>query len=139
MNDQHQDEKPTGDQAAIPTEAPEAPDTANLTNDEKNMAMLSHLLALFTGFLGPLIIWLLKKDESKFVDDQGKESLNFQITSFIIFMGLSVVSIIPFVGCITIFALLGYLVVWAVFIIIATMKSKDGEAYRYPFCIRLIA
>ncbi|HTL31303.1 MAG TPA: DUF4870 domain-containing protein, partial [Tepidisphaeraceae bacterium] len=43
--------------------------------DSKTMALLCHLLPIFTGFLGPLIIWLIKKDSSPFVDDQGKESL----------------------------------------------------------------
>src|SRR5438105_4208934 len=51
--------------------------------DETTMAMLCHLLAIFTHFLGPLLIWLIKKDSSPFVDDQGKESLNFQITMLI--------------------------------------------------------
>src|SRR5690348_1357609 len=50
--------------------------------DAKTMALLCHLLPIFTGFLGPLIIWLVKKDSSPFVDDQGKEALNFQITAF---------------------------------------------------------
>src|SRR5689334_1430002 len=49
------------------------------TQDDKTMAMLSHLLGIVLGFVGPLIIWLIKKDQSPFVDDQGKESLNFQI------------------------------------------------------------
>src|SRR5215213_6480869 len=51
--------------------------------DSKTMAMLAHLLTIFTGFLGPLIIWLMKKDQSPFVDDQGKEALNFQLTLLI--------------------------------------------------------
>lgn len=139
MEDQPNQEPPKEEKPTIPTEAPPAPDTSNLTSDEKNMAMLCHLLALFTGFLGPLIIWLLKKEESAFIDDQGKESLNFQITSFIIFMGLSIVSIIPIIGCFTILLLLAFFVVWFVFIIIATLKAKDGEAYRYPFTMRLLS
>ncbi len=122
------------------TAEPQAAPTAEMpSNDELNMAMLAHLLALFTGFIGPLIIWLIKKEQSEFVDDQGKESLNFQICSFIIFIGLSVLSIIPFVGCITILMLLAWFVVWVVFIIIATVKSKAGERYRYPINIRLLS
>lgn len=136
MEDQPNNQDPSNNDAtSTETETPQAD---SLTSDEKNMAMLAHLLALFTGFLGPLIIWLLKKDESAFIDDQGKESLNFQITSFIIFLGLSILSIIPLVGCITALALLAYIVVWFVFVIIATLKAKEGEAHRYPICIRLL-
>src|SRR4051812_11305473 len=53
------------------------------TPDDKTMAMLAHLLGIVTGFVGPLIIWLVKKDQSPFVDDQGKEALNFQLTLLI--------------------------------------------------------
>ena len=49
------------------------------TPDEKNMGMLSHLLGLFSSFIGPLIIWMMKKDQSPWVEDQAKEALNFQI------------------------------------------------------------
>src|SRR4051794_33293223 len=51
--------------------------------DSITMGMLCHLLGIFTSFLGPLIIWLMKKDQSPWVDDQGKESLNFQIVALI--------------------------------------------------------
>src|SRR4051794_22840279 len=53
------------------------------TKDAVTMGMLCHLLGIFTGFLGPLIIWLLKKDEHPFIDDQGKEALNFQIVAML--------------------------------------------------------
>ena len=65
------------DQPEVSTDQPE------VSKDARNMAMLCHLLAIFTGFLGPLIIWLIKKDEDPFVDEHGKEALNFQITVFI--------------------------------------------------------
>jgi len=55
-------------------------DTQKPGQNARNMAMLCHLLGLFTGFVGPLILWLLKKDEDPFIDRQGKEALNFQIT-----------------------------------------------------------
>lgn len=119
--------------------APPSEETTPPSNDDKNMAMLCHLLAIFTGFLGPLIIWLMKKEESAYIDYHGKESLNFQITSFIIFVGLTIVSIIPIVGCITGLMLLAYIVVWLVFTIIATLKAKEGEHYRYPISIRLLS
>ena len=56
------------------------PVAAEIPNDVKTMAMLCHLLAIFTTFIAPLIIWLLKKNDHPFINEQGKEALNFQIT-----------------------------------------------------------
>ena len=98
------------------------------------MGMLCHLLAIVTGFVGPLIIWLIKKDQSPFVDDQGKESLNFQIMLIIGYV----------IGSISTMVCIGFLLlpaVWVfgiVFSIIAALKAKDGIAYRYPVNLRLI-
>src|SRR5690606_21652743 len=105
------------------------------TKDEKTMAMLAHLLGILS-VLGPLIIWLIKKDESKFVDDQGKESLNFQITALIVWVGIAILSVIT---C-GIGGLLApvFLVVVLVFCIIAGIKANEGVAYRYPINIRLV-
>lgn len=102
--------------------------------DAKTMGMLCHLLAIVMPFLGPLIIWLMKKDTSPFVDDQGKESLNFQIT----------VLIAGFIAALTMCIGIGIVLLPIVAIgnivlcIMAAMKAKDGIAYRYPFAIRLI-
>ncbi|HRH47807.1 MAG TPA: DUF4870 domain-containing protein [Panacibacter sp.] len=101
------------------------------TSDEKTMAILSHVLTFVAGFLAPLIIYLIKKDESKFISAHAKESLNFQITIFIVIIGL----------CITI---IGILLVWVVgilaiiLVIIATIRASEGKLYRYPFSIRFI-
>ncbi|MGH2565333.1 MAG: DUF4870 domain-containing protein [Ginsengibacter sp.] len=101
------------------------------TSDEKTMAILSHILTLAVGFLAPLIIYLIKKDESAFISYHAKESLNFQITIFIII----VVLFITIIGI-----LLAWLVgiVALVFVIIATIKASEGKLYRYPFSLRLI-
>ncbi len=58
------------------------------------MAMLGHLLAIVTGFVAPLIIWLIKKEESPFIDDHGREALNFQITLIFAYLALFVLSCI---------------------------------------------
>ncbi|MBS1746295.1 MAG: DUF4870 domain-containing protein [Bacteroidetes bacterium] len=101
------------------------------TSDEKTMALLSHLLTFFFPILGPLIIYLVKKDESSFVAYHAKESLNFQITLFII--------------CFLLFiSIVGILLLWAVgiisviLVIVATIRASEGKLYKYPFCIRLI-
>ena len=101
------------------------------TSDEKTMAVLSHALTLAVGFLAPLIIYLVKKDESGFVRDHAKESLNFQITVFIVLVGLFI-------------TIIGILLMWLVgilalvFVILASIKTSEGKMYRYPFTLRLI-
>jgi uncharacterized Tic20 family protein len=105
------------------------------TQDDKTMAMLAHLLGIFTGFIGPLIIWLIKKDQSPYVNDQGKEALNFQLTMLIIHLAL-----IPTCFCWPVL-LVGQLAAHAVriiFAIIAAVKSHGGEAYRHPICFRMV-
>ena len=101
------------------------------TSDEKTMAILSHALTLVVGFLAPLIIYLVKKDESEFVREHAKESLNFQITIYIVMFGLFI-------------TIIGILLIWLVgllalaFVIIASIKSGEGKMYKYPFTLRLI-
>lgn len=142
---ENQPTEPAATPAAESTPPPVAPEPSvasdALSAEAKNWGMLCHISALagmliggFGNWIGPLVIWLLKKDQFAFVDDQGKESLNFQITCFI--AGL--------VGVITMVIGIGFLIVlavgilWLVFTIIAAVKASEGEAYRYPFCLRLI-
>ncbi len=108
--------------------------SGEIPKDAKTMAMLCHLLAIFTSFIGPLIIWLLKKEENPYVDEQGKEALNFQITVLL----ASIVSGILMFACIGMVLLPAVQIANIVFCIIATMKTNNGEHYRYPFTLRLI-
>ena len=101
------------------------------TSDERTMALLSHILTLFFWFLPPLIIYLVKKDESAYVSQHAKESLNFQITMSIIGIGL----IVTIVGIFLLWAL-GLLIV--VLVIVATIKASENKVYRYPMTIRFI-
>jgi uncharacterized Tic20 family protein len=102
------------------------------TKDDTTMAMLCHLLGIFTGFLGPLIIWLIKKDSSPFVDDQGKEALNFQIVCLIAVP-------VCFLGfCLAPILIIALQIFRIVFSIIGTMQSNKGIPYRYPLTLRLI-
>ncbi len=112
-----------------------------VSSEERTWGMLSHLLAL-SGFIGvpfgnilaPLIIWLVKKDQSQFVADQAKESLNFQI-SLIIYAIVSGILVLVLIG----FLLLAVIFIGGIVLtIIATMKANNGEHYRYPLTIRLI-
>ena len=104
-------------------------------------AMLCHLLSLttfigipFGNIIAPLIMWLVKKNDFPFVDEQGKESLNFLIS-------MTIYGIIAGILCFIIIGipLLGLLVVLdIIFVIIASVKSSNGESYRYPMTLRLI-
>ncbi|HYV39958.1 MAG TPA: DUF4870 domain-containing protein [Gemmataceae bacterium] len=108
------------------------------TPDDRNMAFISHLVGGFIGFIVPLIIWLIKKDQSKFVDDQGKEALNFQLTILIGHVVLVPVMCIPVAGLIAIPLHLALRVFSVVFGIIGGMAAQKGEVYRYPIALRMI-
>jgi uncharacterized Tic20 family protein len=107
---------------------------------ERTWGMLCHLSALAAfifplgNIFGPLIVWLVKKDESPFVDDQGKESLNFQI-SFTIYCIFAAILAVILIGFILLIAL-G--IAFLILVIIAAVKANEGEKFRYPFTIRLI-
>jgi hypothetical protein len=113
---------------AVEASAPARPPEEN--SEARNMGMLCHLLAIFTSFIGPLIIWLIKKEEHAFVNDQGKEALNFEITVLIAAIAIGLVTCgvgAPIVG-----------LVGVIFNIIATIESSKGHWYRYPLAIRLL-
>lgn len=100
------------------------------------MAMLAHLLGAVLGFLGPLIIWLMKKDESAFVNDQGKEALNFHLTLLIAYV---VTAVAATVTCGILFFLpLAPWLFQIIFGIIGAVEANKGNAYRYPATIRMI-
>jgi uncharacterized protein len=99
------------------------------TNEERNIAVLSHLLCFIAPLLAPLIIYLLKKDESTFVAAHAKESLNFQITMTLIVLLITIVGI---------FLLWLVGLVSMILVIVATIKANDKKLYRYPFSLRVI-
>lgn len=101
------------------------------TNDERTLAILCHVLTIFFWIFPPLIIYLIKKDESKFVAEHAKESLNFQITFGIVAIAL----IITIVGILLLWVL-GIVVL--VLVIIASIKASENKLYRYPLTLRLI-
>ena len=117
------------------TQAPPPPE-GGAPQDQRTLALLSHLLGIVTGFIGALVIWLISKDDTSkgFVIDQAKEALNFQITVLIAFV----------ISWVLMFVLIGMLLLPLVALanlvlcILAAVKSNNGEAYRYPFTLRLI-
>ncbi len=114
-----------------------------IDSQDKNLAMLAHLLGCLgilvgsvPGFLGPLIIWLTQKDKSAFVEEQAREALNFQITLLIIAV---VCGLLVFASCGTLFPILILpAALQVIFGIISTLSVSSGNAYRYPFNLRLI-
>lgn len=125
-----------------PYDAPPPVSPGGLSPEAKQMAMLAHLLGALFGFLGPLIIWLTQKEKHPFVDDQGKEALNFHLTLLIAYVATSVIYIIiSFVTC-GFGALLPIplivTILQLVFGIIGCTKANNGEYYRYPINIRFI-
>jgi uncharacterized Tic20 family protein len=88
----------------------------------------------FASVIGPLIVWMIKREEYPLVSDQGKESVNFQISMAIYFV-ISLILVFVLIG----FLLIGILVIFsAICVILASIKANDGVKYRYPLCIRFI-
>ena len=118
--------------ASAPTQASEM--------DQRNWAMFTHfsaLLGLITGvgfILGPLVLWLIKKDQMPQVNEAGKEAVNFQLTMLIAFL----------VSWVLVFLLIGFLLIPLVVLfdvvmsIIAAVQTSNGTRYRYPLTIRFI-
>ena len=132
--------------------APVTPPAGVPGSDERTWALFAHLSVLIGGlitygwaasfgsFIGPLVIWLVKKDTMPFVADQAKEALNFGITLTILCVALLMLTILSLgIGAILtipLFLLLG--VAALVFVIIAAIKANEGVAYRYPLTLRLV-
>jgi uncharacterized Tic20 family protein len=131
----------------IPPPEPPPPLGSGATNDERQWAMFTHLSALigliipFGNVLGPLIFWQMKKNESSFIDDQGKEALNFQITFTLALLALLAI------GTVLLIILIGFVFYIAAFVVgiaglvltvLAGIRANNGEHYRYPWTWRPI-
>jgi hypothetical protein len=112
--------------------------TGPLTQDDKLMAALCYPLGLIS-----LVIWLMKKDQSRFIDICGKEALNFMISFVICAVTLSVVTfpvahVLPFLGCLTVPVFVLLWLFYIVMTIIGAVKAYNGIVFRLPLCLRLI-
>ncbi len=143
QENQQQDSQPQPESPAQPAPDAGATEVREVKTEPVNqnsVAMLCHLIALvgyvipFGNIIGPLIVWMMNKDKSQFVDEQGKEAVNFQISMSIyalvcfilIFIGIGLI-LLPILGLVNL-----------ILIIIASIKASGGESYRYPMSIRLV-
>jgi uncharacterized Tic20 family protein len=136
------------EQQAVSSEGPVPVDLApgvtgaiELTKDAKMWAMFCHLAGLarfapipFAGIIAPLIVWQIKKDEHPFVDYNGKEAVNFQISVAIYFL-VAILLVFLVIGVVLLPAVVVFNIV---FLIIAAVKANNGERYEYPLSIRFI-
>jgi uncharacterized Tic20 family protein len=124
-----------------PPEPPVTPPPVESSKEERTWAMVCHLAAFagvigvgFGHIVGPLIVWILKKDQFPLVADQGKEALNFQISLTLYLIGAWALCFV-FIG----FLLLPVIGIAAlVLVIMAAVNANEGVAYRYPATIRFI-
>ncbi len=114
---------------------PPAP-TGGAPQEDRTLALITHLSGIILSFIVPLVIWLTNKDRADkgWLNDQAKEALNFQITVLLGYVVSAVLAIILIGG------VLG-LAIWVaniILCILAAVKANEGVAYRYPFALRLI-
>lgn len=107
---------------------------SNLSQDEKTMSMLMWILNFFISFVGTLIIWLIKKDESAYINQQGKNYFNFYISYTIYGIGALILTTI-FIGYLLLLVISIVCIVYSIIGIVATHK---GEDFVVPFTIVII-
>lgn len=110
---------------------PYAPQPPVSVSDEKTWGVLMHIGSLFLGFLAPLIVWLIYRERSQTLDQQGRTALNWQISAMI-YAVVSSVLMFVLVGFVTIFVVV---ILDLIFCIIAAVKAGDREAWKYPLAI----
>lgn len=125
-----------------PVDAPDVggESASGVTDDEQTWGVLAHVSAFaglfvpFGNILGPLLVWLVKKDESRFVDANGKQSLNFQI-SWTILMFVSLVTIPLGIGVVAVPLVA---LAWLILVVIAAVRASEKEVYDYPLTIDFV-
>ena len=115
-----------------------------VTPEERQMAMFIYLLGLFTHFIGPIILWMMKREESKFIDHHGKEVINFSITMALggLILGAVGVPLIFLTLCLGAIVIIPLMMAFGIYgtvmTIIGATKANKGEWWEFPISIRLI-
>lgn len=110
------------------------PDQEKITADDRNLAVLAHIGTLFGWLIVPLVVWLVKKDESNFIAEHAKQSINFQL-SMMIYITVSIMLVFLVVGIFTLIGL-AFFSIWVT--IVATVEAGKGKPYKYPLTIQFI-
>jgi uncharacterized Tic20 family protein len=130
-------------EAKEPEIVQEAKAGEEIGKDARMWAMICHLgglgglipvVPIIGSVIAPLIIWQVKKDQDPFINEQGKEALNFQISVLI----YALVSGLLCFACIGFFLLPAVYIFDLIFLLIAAVKTNDGKHYRYPLTIRFV-
>jgi uncharacterized Tic20 family protein len=110
--------------------------STGVSQDDKTMGLIAHISGILASFIGPLVIWLINKDQADkgWLNEQAKEALNFQITVIIAWFVAGVLSMVVIGLLLMPIIFLGNLILC----ILAGMKANEGVSYRYPFALRLI-
>lgn len=117
--------------------------TATSTSNDNTMGMLAHILLIFTWWLGPLILWLVKKEQGGLATENAREALNFGITLTILWVAIWVLTFVLGIATGGLGFVLGFFafipaLLGLIFGIIGAMAANKGQAYRYPFALRLV-
>lgn len=122
------------------------PAPAGPSAEERQWALFAHLAALagfivpFGNVIGPLVVWLVKREQMPLVNDQGREALNFNLTVCIVALVLIALTVMSFGIGIFVTGPLGaaLAITWFVLTIIAGIRANEGQLYRYPFSWKLV-
>ncbi|WP_062079033.1 DUF4870 domain-containing protein [Demequina globuliformis] len=125
------------DNNGTPPPPPQQPAPSTSGSNPNLLPALAHL-TVFTGFLLPLIFWLVGKDQSEFADREGKNALNFGILVTIGYVASSVIGVIPLIGILSLLIWLAVLIIGLVFGIQAFQAVNKGNTYKYPFTLELV-
>lgn len=106
------------------------------TVEEQNFTSLGNILGIVIGFISPLIFWLIYKDRSKFLDTNLKSALNFQLTMIVAWVAAGILSVVTFGILSILYVAIGVLIL--IFCILAFVKTRNGEDYKYPMSIPFI-
>ena len=127
------------DQMPGPTPGPAGETPVTQNQAERTWAMLAHLSGIIFGFLGPLVIWLIKKETMPFVNEEGKKALNWQITVLIGWVVAVIFSFMQESLGISFFLYPALLVLNLIFCIMGGVKANEGTPYTYPFSLKLVS
>ena len=136
--DKAQTEEPSSESGrptapAATSDAEEAAPQPETSREARNMAMLCHLLGV-AGFFAPLVIWLIEREKHRFVDEHGREAMNYQV-SLLLYYAVSFLLTPLIVGALMLCVLS---VVHVVLIIMGAVKASHGEPWHYPIAVSFL-